>query len=124
MRRARGGRIVGTAAALSTGASTDLSFMYRSEPADRVVALLLDAPNIDTGRVVDYGASQRSLPLIGLPVPQSLTTVAKFIGAIRFDVDWSALDYIDDIDRIDVPMLVFQGSDDETVLVDVSERLV
>jgi pimeloyl-ACP methyl ester carboxylesterase len=110
-------------AGFSTGAAADLSFMYRSELADRVVGLLLDAPNIDFGRVVDYGASRRSLPLIGLPVPQSLTTVAKFIGALRFDVDWSALDYIDDIEEIDVPILVFHGTDDTTVPLDVSERL-
>jgi pimeloyl-ACP methyl ester carboxylesterase len=110
-------------AGFSTGAAADLSFMYRSDLSNRVVGLILDAPNLDFGRVVDYGASRRSLPLIGLPVPQSLTTVAKFIGAFRFDVDWSELDYIDDIERIGVPMLVFHGTEDTTVPLDVSRRL-
>ncbi|MDJ0960248.1 MAG: alpha/beta hydrolase [Acidimicrobiia bacterium] len=110
-------------AGLSTGAALNLSFMYRSDLADHVIGLIFDAPNIDFGRTVDYGASQRDLPLVGLPVPQSLTTVAKFIGALRFGVDWSELDYLDDIDRIDVPILVFHGTNDTTVPVDVSERL-
>jgi pimeloyl-ACP methyl ester carboxylesterase len=107
----------------STGAAADLSFMYRSDLADRVVGLLLDAPNIDFGRVVDYGASRRDLPLVGLPVPQSLTNVAKFMGSFRFDVDWSELDYIDDVDELEVPILVVHGTEDTTVPLDVSERL-
>ncbi len=110
-------------AGFSTGAAVILSFMYQSELADTVTGIMFDAPNIDFGRTVDFGASQRSLPLVGLGVPQSLTTVAKFIGALRFGVDWSELDYIDDIDDIDVPMLVFHGTEDTTVPPDVSERL-
>jgi pimeloyl-ACP methyl ester carboxylesterase len=110
-------------AGFSTGAALNLSFMYRSQLAGEVIGLIFDAPNVDFGRTVDYGASQRSLPLIGVQVPQSLTTMAKLIGSMRFDVDWSELDYLDDIDRIDVPILVFHGTGDTTVPVDVSERL-
>ena len=107
----------------STGAALSLSFMYESELSDRVVAMIFDAPNIDFGRTVDYGASRRTLPVVGAPVPQSLTTVAKFIGALRYDVEWGSLDYIDDIEEITVPMLVYHGTADTTVPVDVSERL-
>ncbi len=108
---------------LSTGAANALSFSYESDLAGHVAGAIFDSPNIDFGRTVDYGASQRSLPLIGTKVPQSLTTVAKFIGSLRFDFDWSQHDFIDDIDEIVFPILVFHGTDDGTVPLDVSERL-
>ena len=108
---------------LSTGAAHSLGFIYESDLERRVVGAIFDSPNIDFGRTVDYEASQRSLPLIGLGVPQSLATVAKFIGSLRFDFDWSQADLIDDADKIDVPILVFHGTDDGTVPLDVSQRL-
>ena len=108
---------------LSTGAAHALSFFYRSALADRVVAAIFDSPNIDFGRTVDYGASQRSLPLLGVKIPQSLTTVAKFISSFRYDFDWSQHDFIDDADAIDFPILVFHGTEDGTVPLDVSKRL-
>lgn len=108
---------------LSTGAAHALSFFYQSDLADRVAAAIFDSPNIDFGRTVDFGAGQRTIPLIGVKVPQSLTTVAKSIAALRFDFDWSEHDFIDDAERINFPILVFHGTDDSTVPIDVSERL-
>ena len=108
---------------LSTGAANALSFAYHSDLNQEVDGAIFDAPNIDFGRTVDFGASQRTLPVLGLQVPQSLTTVAKFIGSLRFDFDWSQADFIDDVDEINFPMLVFHGSDDSTVPIDVSSRL-
>ena len=108
---------------LSTGAAHSLGFLYESDLAGRVVGAIFDSPNIDFGRTVDFGASQRSLPLIGVGVPQSLATVAKFIGSFRFDFDWAQADFIDDADKIGVPILAFHGTEDSTVPLDVSERL-
>lgn len=108
---------------LSTGAANALSFAYHSDLSEEVEGAIFDAPNIDFGRTVDFGAGQRTLPVLGVQVPQSLTTVAKLIGSLRFDFDWSEADFIDDVDEIDFPMLVFHGSDDSTVPIDVSSRL-
>ncbi|MEA2002031.1 MAG: alpha/beta hydrolase [Actinomycetota bacterium] len=108
---------------LSTGAAHALSFVYQSEAKARVVGAIFDAPNIDFGRTVDFGASQRELPVIGVKLPQSLTTVAKFISSLRYDFDWSQHDFIDRIDEVDFPILVFHGTDDSTVPMDVSIRL-
>lgn len=108
---------------MSTGAAHALSFFYESDLSGVVTAAIFDAPNIDFGRTVDYGASQRSIPLLGVKVPQSLTTVAKFIASFRFDFDWSQHDFIDESDRLDFPILVFHGTEDGTVPFDVSERL-
>lgn len=108
---------------LSTGAAHALEFFYESDSADRVAGAIFDSPNIDFGRTVDFGAGQRNLPLIGLAVPQSLTTVAKSISSFRFGFDWSQHDFIDDAEELDFPILVFHGTDDSTVPIDVSERL-
>ncbi len=108
---------------MSTGAAHALSFFYESDLADVVAAAIFDSPNIDFGRTVDYEASQRSLPLLGVQIPQSLTTAAKFIASLRFDFDWSQHDFIDDADQLDFPILVFHGTEDGTVPLDVSERL-
>ncbi len=108
---------------LSSGAGVALSFMYQSPLAERVVGLVFDTPNIDLSRTVDYGAEQRSIPGTGIPIPRALTALTKVIVSVRYDVDWDALDYTDDIDLIEVPLLVFHGTADPTVPVDVSERL-
>jgi pimeloyl-ACP methyl ester carboxylesterase len=108
---------------LSTGAAHALGFYYESGLSDRVSGAIFDSPNIDFGRTVDYGAAQRTLPVVGTGVPQSLTTVAKWISSFRYQVDWSQLDFIDDADRIEFPILVFHGTDDSTVPLDVSRRL-
>jgi fermentation-respiration switch protein FrsA (DUF1100 family) len=53
--------------------------------------------------------------LVGLPVPQSLTDVAKWMARYRYDVDWSSLDYLKGAARIQAPILLFQGTADQTV---------
>ena len=108
---------------LSTGAANALSFFYESDLGDRVVGAIFDSPNVDFGRTVDYEASQRTVPLLGFNVPQSLTNVAKLIGSIRYDFDWSKHDFINDAEKIGFPILIFHGTEDDTVPLDVSERL-
>jgi uncharacterized protein len=110
---------------LSTGAAISLSFLYESDLADRVVGAVFDAPNIDFLQTIEYGASQRNLPIpfIEIGLPDSLTAVATWISAWRFDLDWQALDYVARADELDVPILVFHGDADTTVPVEESQEL-
>jgi pimeloyl-ACP methyl ester carboxylesterase len=105
----------------STGAAHILSYMYQ-QPAPEVVGLVFDAPNIDVEAAVDEAASQRTLPFIGLPVPPTLTWVAKQLAAWRFDLDWSAINYVDRADQLEARALVFHGTADRTVPISVSDR--
>jgi hypothetical protein len=98
----------------STGAAHILSYLYRT-PDTPVVAAVLDSPNIDFEATVDLGASQRTLPLIPLPIPGTLVWTAKKLSSLRFGVDWNATDYVSQADQLRVPVLVFHGTDDETV---------
>lgn len=74
----------------SMGGGIVLSFLIHSPLARNVQAVVLDAPVTDFSATVNYGAAQQRLPIIGLPLPQSLTDVAKWIASYRYQVNWSA----------------------------------
>lgn len=118
--RARGAQRV-LLAANSTGAAHALAYAYRSS-ADRISGIVLDAPNIDMNATVDLGASQRGLPVIGLPIPVTVTFLAKFYASLRTGVSWDSIDYVSRADRLAVPVLVFHGIDDEAVPIETSRR--
>jgi len=108
---------------MSTGAAIVTSFLYESDLAPLVDGVIFDSPNIDFGQVVDVEASRRSLPVIGLPIPATLTWAAKSIAALQMDFSWKDLDYIDRADGLAVPLLVFHGTEDNSVRIDLSRRL-
>lgn len=107
----------------STGGAVVLSFLERSEMADAVVGVVLDAPNIDFGTTVDHNAAARTLPVVGLPVPPTLTWVAKTIGSLRFGVDWGDIDYVSRAEELTVPILILHGTDDPSVPIGTSREL-
>jgi len=105
----------------SMGGGIVTAFLERSEIAREVRAVVLDAPMLDFSATVDDNASRETLPLVGLPLPSSLTTVAKWMAGWRFDVDWDALDYLADAQVYRVPFLVLHGTEDTTVPIATSE---
>jgi uncharacterized protein len=104
----------------SMGGGIVMAFLQRSDLAGDVRAVILDAPMLDFSSTVDDNASRESLPVIGLPLPPSLTATAKWIAERRFGVDWTALDYLSDTSRYGVDFLVFHGTDDTTVPIETS----
>ena len=56
-------------------------------------------------------------------MPGALTWTAKRLATLRFGVDWSAVDYADDSGWLDVPTLVFHGTEDTTVPISLSRQL-
>jgi uncharacterized protein len=107
----------------SMGGGVIMAFLQRSELADRVRAIVLDAPMLDFSATVDDNASRETLPVVGLPLPSSLTAVAKLIADRRFDVRWDELDYLADTEPYEeIPFLVFHGEEDTTVPIATSER--
>jgi alpha-beta hydrolase superfamily lysophospholipase len=59
------------------GGAIVASFLERSPLGARVAGVVLDSPMTDLSRAVDHGASRQTLPLVGLPLPQSLTDVSR-----------------------------------------------
>jgi alpha-beta hydrolase superfamily lysophospholipase len=110
-------------AGFSMGGAVVASFLLSSPLAARVRGVVLDSPALDLGEVVDHGAADRDLPVLGTPVPPALTVVAKGIAGLRYDLDWGELDYLDRAGRLTTPMLVFHQTGDPTVPVAISETL-
>jgi pimeloyl-ACP methyl ester carboxylesterase len=110
-------------AGFSMGGAVVTSFLLESPLASRVRGVVLDSPALDLGEVIDHGAADRDLPVLGTPVPPALTVVAKGIAGLRYDLDWAELDYLDRAGRLAAPMLVLQQNGDPTVPVAVSEQL-
>lgn len=99
----------------SMGGGIVANFLIRSPLASKVDAVVLDAPMLNFSKTVDFNASQMDLPLIGIPLPQSLTDSAKWISSLRFGVAWSQLDYLSKSNKFRAPILLFQGLNDKTV---------
>ena len=106
----------------SMGGAITASFLEHSSLAPKVTRVVLDSPMLDLSRTIDYGAEQLELPVMGSP-PTSLVWVAKRIAAAGYDVDWEAVDYLDDPSWLTVPALVFQGEDDLRVPAETAEQL-
>jgi uncharacterized protein len=110
-------------AGFSMGAAVVTSFLLSSALASSVRGVVLDSPALDLGQVIDTGAADRDLPMVGTPVPPALTQVAKGIAGLRYDLDWAELDYLDRAGRLAAPMLVLHQTGDPTVPVAISEEL-
>jgi fermentation-respiration switch protein FrsA (DUF1100 family) len=104
------------------GGAIVAAFLQHSDRASLVSGVLLDSAMLDLSETVFLGASQTTLPVLGLPVPGSLTWVAERIAGVRYGVDWTALDYVSDTSWVRVPMLAVHGTSDPTVPVTVSRR--
>ena len=107
----------------SMGGAIVASFLERSPLGARVAGVILDSPMTDLSRAVDHGASRQTLPLVGLPLPQSLTDVAKWIAGWRYGVDWTSLDYLNGAAKLQAPILLFQGTADTKVPPATSDQL-
>ncbi len=105
---------------LSTGAGIILEYLDQAPSTDHVAGIIFDSANIDLGATIDHVASQRTIPGTPLPLPQLLTSTAKWLAGMRFGIDWAALDYIEDEDY-SIPTLAFHGADDLRVPVETSE---
>jgi uncharacterized protein len=109
-------------AGYSMGGGVIMAFLQRSKLRDDVRAVILDAPMLDFSATVDDNASREEI-VPGVPLPSSLTAVAKQIAAWRFGVEWDQLNYLaNGAKRYDVPFLVFHGTADTTVPIATSEE--
>jgi pimeloyl-ACP methyl ester carboxylesterase len=111
--RANGSRRI-VLAGYSTGASHALSYVYRNN-FDDTAGVITDSANIDVGSTIDHRGSLEELAF-GIPLPPTVTAVAKFAASLRIDINWKSLDYIDKASRsLRVPVLAIHGTEDESV---------
>ena len=100
----------------SMGGGIVVKFLYESPLAGSVTGVVMDSPAMDFEAPVDLGARERNLPGF-------VAATVKWIATLRFGVDWDAMDYLEDADRLDVPILLIHGEDDSRVPIETSDRL-
>ncbi|HEY7892007.1 MAG TPA: alpha/beta fold hydrolase [Solirubrobacteraceae bacterium] len=98
----------------SMGGSIIAQFMERSPLAHSVVGVVLDAPALDWKATLSYNADEMGLPsFFAIPVEW-------MIGA-RIAVDWERLDALRHTAALHLPILLFQGTDDQLVPISTSD---
>ena len=100
----------------SMGGGIVVKFLYESSLAGAVSGVVLDSPMLDFNAPIDSGARRRHLPGF-------LTASAKWMTKVRYGVDWDALNYLKDVDRLNVPILLIHGEDDTQVPKHTSDTL-
>ncbi len=108
----------------STGAAHIMSFLERSELASSVRALVFDAPNISVVEAVRFGSRGVTYPGTPLRIGRLVREVGLWITDLRWKVDWETTNYVERAATIiRVPTLVFHGTADRRIPVEVSRRL-
>ncbi len=102
-------------AGFSMGGAIISHFMMESPLAGAVSGIVLDAPLLDLDASLDLAASRRGVPE---PVP----SMAQWVTSWRYGIDWSALDTIDEMAKLEIPVLLFHGTEDPTIPVSQSDR--
>ena len=100
----------------SMGGGIVMKFLYESPLADRVAGVVMDAPVVDFSFPVDKGGRDRNLPTF-------VVSTIKWMTTARFGVDWEAMDYLKDADKLKVPILLFHGEIDPRIPVESSAEL-
>lgn len=103
------------------GAAVVLATLTRDDTG--VLGAVLDSPYVDLSSAVDAWAARTDLAL-GIPIPPSLLAMGKLFTELRLDLDWSDFDALRDADRLQVPLLVFHGTDDAVAPIEESRALV
>jgi alpha-beta hydrolase superfamily lysophospholipase len=108
---------------VSHGAAVSLGFLETSTLAESIDAVILDSPPADLSANIDAIGDTGTLPVVGLPIPESLESVAMLITQWLFGLDFDDFNHIAGADGITAPTLIFQGGLDTTVDASVARAL-
>jgi len=106
----------------SMGGAIALNFMRESRLASRVSGVVLESPALSLGEMIDHRVGQ-VVPGDVVGLPQALSWGAKRIASWQYDVDWDAIDFRTEPLSADIPILLFHGTKDTTVPIELSEML-
>ncbi|HEU4945349.1 MAG TPA: alpha/beta fold hydrolase [Solirubrobacterales bacterium] len=99
----------------SMGGALISQFMQRSDLADWVGGVVLDAPVLDWKSIFEFNAEQMGLPgFSALPVEWTIDA--------RIDPDWNSLDALEHTDAFQLPVLLFHGREDSVVPIGDSDE--
>jgi len=99
----------------SMGGVVITQFMQRSPLADRIAALVLDAPVLSWKSLLEFNAEQMSLPgFLALPVEWTIDA--------RISPNWTNLNALDHPEDFHLPILLTHTAEDELVPIATSEE--
>ena len=101
---------------ISMGGGIIVKFLYESPLAGVVSGVVLDSPVLDFKATVDHGARK-------LHLPGFVTAPMKWVTSRRFGVDWGAMDYLRNADRLETPIMLIHGEDDAQTPIESSNKL-
>ncbi len=110
-------------AGVSHGAAVSLAYLETSPQADVIDAVILDSPPADLAANIDAQGDTRSLPVVGLPIPESLESLAMLVTELRFGLDFDDYNRLAAADQIAAPTLIYQGGMDTVVAPSVARDL-
>lgn len=96
----------------SMGGAISLSYAM-NEPREVVRGLVLESPLADLREVVRLRSGE-ALP-VGGPVGDSLLAAGRLFTWLRIGLDFDTVDYVDRAGELEVPILLFHGTDDTSV---------
>ncbi|MGE0500010.1 MAG: alpha/beta hydrolase [Rhizobiaceae bacterium] len=112
-----GGRVL--LVAESMGGGIVGQFLRNSQLANRVDAIVLDAPMVDLPATLSALVGR-----LGIPLPRTLTQGALWLTTWRYPIDLTDAVVIEDYVAFAGPLFVSHGSGDRIVPVATSDRLV
>ncbi|MGL4608513.1 MAG: alpha/beta hydrolase [Trueperaceae bacterium] len=101
----------------SMGAEVMLETFHHHAHTLPVKAIILDAPFLDTHAVFVHVAQRMNLPF-----PELLTGWSMFIAHLRSGINWTTLDQRLDAHKINVPVLMFSGTADSTIPIELMDE--
>jgi uncharacterized protein len=97
------------------GASVASMFLHESQMVDLVKGVVFDSPVLDLEPVAERYASDHGTPGV-------VAWLGRRLVAVRFGMDWRALDQLRRSDEFDVPILLLYGAQDPVTPVETFER--
>ncbi len=108
----------------STGAAHVMSFLERSDLADRIRGVILDSPNILLAEAIRYGSQDLRFSGTNIRFSRLVTEFGMWIADLRWKIDWETTNYVQRAATVlSVPTLVFHGTSDHRVPISVSRQL-
>ena len=108
----------------STGAAHVMSFLERSDLANKVRGVVLDSPNILLAEAIRYGSQDLRFPGTNIKISRLVIEFGMWIADLRWKIDWETTNYVQRAATVlQVPTLVFHGTSDHRVPISVSRQL-
>ncbi|MDR6414317.1 alpha/beta fold hydrolase [Pseudarthrobacter sulfonivorans] len=106
----------------SMGGTIALLTSERSAHRDRIVGLVLVGPVTSWRKAIAAGAVRAGVPAIGAGLVMGLLQVSAFATMLGLEepIDFDALDWVDEANRVAVPTLVLHSTADQEVPWEIS----